>query len=98
MTHGAAYQRKSLRAHEGGRLRLAIYYPWLYLRSGGERTIYELVSRSRHDWTIITNRYDAGSTYPEFKNLNIVQMDNVSVRRTFKAVAGAAFRILFQKL
>ena len=98
VSYDAAFQGVPVRARNGGRLRLAIYYPWLYLRSGGERTIYELVSRSRHDWTIITNRYDAGSTYPEFKNLNIVQMDNVSVRRTFRAVAGAAFRILFQKL
>jgi glycosyltransferase involved in cell wall biosynthesis len=80
------------------RLRLAIYYPWLYLKSGGERTIYELASRSRHDWTIITNRYEENATYPEFRNLKIVQLSSVSVKRTFLEVARSAWRILFQKL
>jgi glycosyltransferase involved in cell wall biosynthesis len=80
------------------RLRLAIYYPWLYLKSGGERTIYELVSRSRHDWTIITNRYEEDSTYPEFKQLKIVQLQSVSVKRTFVEVARSAWRIVSQKL
>jgi glycosyltransferase involved in cell wall biosynthesis len=79
-------------------LRLAIYYPWLYLQSGGERTIYEFVARSRHDWTIITNRYDADSTYPELRKLKIVQLDPVSVKRTFTEVLRAGARIFTQKL
>jgi hypothetical protein len=80
------------------RLRLAIYYPWLYLKSGGERTIYELVSRSRHDWTIITNRYEADATYPEFKQLKVVPLSSVSVKRTFFDVARSAWQIVSQKL
>ena len=28
--------------------RVALYYPWIYVRSGVERTILELVRRSRH--------------------------------------------------
>lgn len=79
-------------------LRLAIYYPWLYLKSGGERTIFELVSRSRHDWTIITNRYDADATYPELRDAKIIELQKVPVRRNLLQVAKAGYRILTQKL
>jgi glycosyltransferase involved in cell wall biosynthesis len=79
-------------------LKLAIYYPWLYLQSGGERTIYELTARSRHDWTIITNRYDADATFPELRKLKIIQLNPVSVKRSFIEVFKAGARLITQKL
>ncbi len=87
-----------LRAPSAQPLRLAIYYPWLYLKSGGERTIFELVSRSRHDWTIITNRYDAEATYPELQNAKIIELAKIPVRRSLLHVAKAGYRIVMQKL
>ena len=52
-------------------MRVALYYPWLYLKSGVERTLLELVTRSRHDWTFITNHYHRDQTYPEFQQLDV---------------------------
>jgi hypothetical protein len=45
-------------------MRVAAYYPWIYLRGGAERTILETLRRSRHDWTLFTNRYDREATFP----------------------------------
>lgn len=100
MSLAASSGRLSEAAHQGRRrsLNLAIYYPWLYLKSGGERTILELISRSRHNWTIITNRYERESTYPGLKAVSIVQLGPVSVKRTFREVLLSAWRILTQKL
>jgi glycosyltransferase involved in cell wall biosynthesis len=72
-------------------MQLALYHPWLYLRSGIERMIYEVVTRSRHDWTIFTHHYEKDSTYPEVAGLDVVQLDPaVSVRRSFGPLLSAA--------
>jgi glycosyltransferase involved in cell wall biosynthesis len=79
-------------------LNVALYYPWLYLKSGGERTISELVSRSRHNWTILTNRYEADSTFEELRRAKVMELSRVSVKRTFRRVTGAATLLIRQKL
>jgi glycosyltransferase involved in cell wall biosynthesis len=79
-------------------LNVALYYPWLYLKSGGERTVSEILRRSRHNWTIITNRYEADSTFDGLRSANIVELPRVSVRRSFHHVASAGWRMLHQKL
>jgi glycosyltransferase involved in cell wall biosynthesis len=79
-------------------MKVALYYPWLYLRSGGERTITELLRRSKHDWTLITNRYEAESTFEELKSARIVELSRVSVNRSMKNVLRAAYRIVGQRL
>jgi glycosyltransferase involved in cell wall biosynthesis len=72
-------------------MRLALYHPWVYLRSGIERMIYEVVTRSRHDWTIFTHHYEKESTYPEVAGLDVVELDpGVSVRRSFGPLFSAA--------
>jgi glycosyltransferase involved in cell wall biosynthesis len=80
------------------KLNIAIYYPWIYLTSGIERTILETVKRSTHNYTIFTNHYDRENTYPEFKKLNIVELDNVSVGRGIFSVLKASLIIAFQKI
>jgi glycosyltransferase involved in cell wall biosynthesis len=77
---------------------IACYYPWVYLRSGVERTILETVRRSRHNWTIYTNHYDLQGTFPEFTELNVVELPRISVDRGFANVAKAAYRLLWQKI
>lgn len=79
-------------------MNIALYYPWLYLKSGGERLIAELVGRSRHRWTIITNRFERESTYPVFRQLDVIELRRVPVRRSFGRVGQAAWNILWQKL
>ncbi len=79
-------------------MRIALYYPWVYLRSGVERMILELVNRSRHDWTIFTSHYYPDQTFPEFRKLNIVELSLVSVSRGYPAVGRAALTILRQKI
>lgn len=79
-------------------MKIALYYPWIYLRSGCERTILQLVSRSRHDWTIYTNRFEPESTFPGLQQLKVVNLPEVSVRRSFGQVGRAALRIGSQRL
>ncbi len=79
--------------------RVALFYPWIYVRSGVERTILELAHRSRHRYTVFTNHYDAEQTYPEFRALErLVVLRKVPVERSFGAVLRAAFIIVRQKL
>ena len=79
-------------------MKIAIYYPWVYLRSGVERMMLELVRRSEHDWTIFTSHYYPEQTFPEFRELPIVELSNVSVSRGYAAVSSAAVTILRQKI
>src|SRR5205809_3324997 len=79
--------------------RVALYYPWIYVRSGVERVILELVQRSRHRYTVFTNHVDYEQTYPEFRTLeHLVVLDDVPVERGFAAVLRAAGTIMRQKL
>ncbi|MGH9665105.1 MAG: glycosyltransferase [Bryobacteraceae bacterium] len=79
-------------------MKLALYYPWVYLPGGPERTIAEVLALSRHRWDVFTNRYEPESTFPALRNANIREFDRVSVKRSFLPVAHAAWRIARQKL
>ena len=79
-------------------MRVALYYPWIYLYGGPERTISELLRRSRHTWTVLTNRYEPEATFPVLQSATIRQMNRVPVKRSYLAVSKAAARIAFQKL
>lgn len=74
-------------------MRIAIYQPWVYLKSGLERTLLEIVRRSRHEWVIHTSHYDRGGTYPELADVPIVELPGVSVRRTYGTVLRGALRM-----
>jgi len=77
---------------------VALYYPWLYLTSGAERTILEVTGRSRHCWTIFTNRFEPQNTFPGFADRKVVALSPVSVKRSVAAAARAGFKILMQRL
>lgn len=79
-------------------MKLALYYPWVYLTSGAERSILELVKRSRHDWTIFTNHYDSEHTYPGFGECRVVELDRVPIDRSFLKVMKATAKIASQRL
>jgi glycosyltransferase involved in cell wall biosynthesis len=77
---------------------VALYYPWIYLKGGAERAVCELVTRSRHDWTIYTNHFDPEATFPELADLHVVQLGRVSVQRNVRSVAAAALRVALQRI
>ncbi len=79
-------------------MKIALYHPWIYLKSGLERTILELVSRSRHEWVLYTNHYDPDGTYSELKAYDIKEVNRVSVERNYGAVLGASMNIAKTKL
>ena len=79
--------------------RVALYYPWIYLRGGAERVVLEIVRRSQHRYTVFTNHVDYEQTYPEFRSLqNLVVLDRVPLERSFGRVLRAAATIARQKL
>jgi len=79
--------------------RVALYYPWIYVRSGVERVIFELVRRSRHEYTVFTNHVNFEQTFPEFRTLKrLVVLDGVPVDRSFGSVLRAALTIMTQRL
>ena len=80
-------------------MRVALYHPWVYLRSGVERWMVELVTRSRHDWTVYTHRYEPESTYPEVADLRVVELaPRVSVQRSLRPIAHAAWTMARTRL
>jgi glycosyltransferase involved in cell wall biosynthesis len=79
-------------------LKIALYYPWIYLTSGAERILVELLRRTRHDWTLFTSHYDPDQTFPEIRQLPVVELNRVSVKRDILSSAKAAFRIMTLRL
>jgi glycosyltransferase involved in cell wall biosynthesis len=79
-------------------MKVALYYPWIYLTSGGERVILELVRRSRHQWKLFTSHYERGNTFPEIGEMDLTELKTVSVRRDVLSTGRSAATILSQKL
>lgn len=72
-------------------MRIALYHPWIYLKSGLERTLFEYRARSRHEVTLYTSRFTPEDTYPELRDSGVVELPRVSVKRTYLgAISGAA--------
>jgi glycosyltransferase involved in cell wall biosynthesis len=80
-------------------MKVALYHPWVYLKSGLERSLLEIAKRSRFDWTIFSHHYDKNGTYPELENFDVVQLSpSVSVERSFSQVMRASLRIMKTEL
>lgn len=75
-------------------MRIALYYPWIYLTSGAERTILELSGRSRHTWTLFTSHFAPEQTFPGFADRNVVDLGGMSVERKMGSVSAAGLRAL----
>ena len=75
-------------------MRAALYHPWVYLTSGAERTLVELVRRSRHDWTILTHHFSPATTYPELSDVRVETLSPpVSVRRSLGPLLQATYAV-----
>lgn len=79
-------------------MRIALYHPWIYLKSGLERTLFEMKRRSRHDITLFTSHYDAAGTYPEFREMGVTELERVPVNRRYGAVLRAAWTIATSRI
>jgi glycosyltransferase involved in cell wall biosynthesis len=79
-------------------MRIAIYYPWICLKGGVERTIVETVKNSKHDYTIFTNHFDKRNTFSEFKKFKVVVLNNIPARSGVVSNILATTAIIFQKI
>lgn len=79
-------------------MKVALYYPWLYLKSGAERVVVKLLEESRHDWTLFTGRYEPESTYPELKSATIRELGGLSVKRTVRHTAANCWKVMTRRL
>lgn len=79
-------------------MKIAVYYPWIYTKSGVEKTILALATDTRNTYTIFTNHYDRDATFDDFSNLEIVQLTKISTNRSLLNVLIAAFTIGSQKI
>ncbi len=75
-------------------MRVAMYYPWIYLKGGIERTILELARRSRHDWTIFSSNFQPADTFPELSQMDVRTIGSVSLKRDLGSVASACASLL----
>ncbi len=76
-------------------MKIALYFPWLQATGGAEKTILEHVKRSKHDITIYTNFYDPKLTFPEFKQLKVVALNQ---KKLAKASYLQVFKICIANL
>jgi len=81
-------------------LKIALYYPYIHLRSGIERTILEILKRSKHDWHIFTNLYEKATTYPELEKFKsrITELKRISVNRSYLNTLKSAWVVFNQRL
>lgn len=79
-------------------MKLALYQPWIYLHGGLERSLLELVKRSRHEWTIYTGHYEKENTFPEFKNFNVIELSKLPIKRDMISVFLVGLKIMGQKI
>jgi len=79
-------------------MKFAVYQPWIYLYGGIERSLLELVRRSRHQWTIYTGHYSPGTTFPGFRSLGVKELDRLSVRRDMASVLRSSMTLLRQRI
>ena len=79
-------------------MKIALYYPWIYIKGGVGRTILKLIQNSRHEWTIFTSHFDPQSSYPEFKDIKVIQLNKVPVKRSYWGVLKAAITVGLEKI
>ncbi len=79
-------------------MKVALYYPWVYLTSGAERVCLELARSSRHEYTVFTNHFDPEHTFPGLRDLDLRELSRISVRRNVLTSAVNCWKILSQRL
>lgn len=79
-------------------MKFALYQPWIYLHGGLERSLLELVTRSRHEWVVYTGHFEPENTFSGFSNITVNKLLPTSINRNMGAVIKSACQVLRQKL
>jgi len=79
-------------------MRFAIYQPWIYLYGGIERSLLELLKRSRHQWAVYTGYYSPATTFPEFARFQVTELQHLSVKRDMTSVLGSSLKLLRERI
>ena len=66
---------KSIKKHSlkkaNDKYKIALFHPWIKSKGGAEKTVLELLKKSKHDFEIYTWVYDEENTFEEFKKYKI---------------------------
>lgn len=79
-------------------MKFALYQPWIYLHGGLERSLLELVTRSRHEWVVYTGHYEPENTFSGFANIKVHELRPTSINRNMSAVIKSAYQVFMQNL
>lgn len=79
-------------------MKIALYYPWIALKSGIERTILEIIKNSTHEYTVYTHHLNLNNTFPEFKNVKIVLLRPIPLKSDLISTIISATIIAIQKI
>jgi glycosyltransferase involved in cell wall biosynthesis len=79
-------------------MKVALYQPWIYLHGGLEKSILELVKRSRHHWIIYTGHYEPANTFPDFAKLDVRLLNPTTIKRSIGGTLYSAFQIIRQRI
>lgn len=79
-------------------MKIALYQPWIYLHGGLEKSLLELVTRSKHEWVVYTGYYDPAGTFKEFSNVDIRVLNPTTVKRTIGGTLKSAVQAARQKI
>lgn len=79
-------------------MKFATYQPWIYLHGGIEKSMLELINRSRHEWVIYTGHYEPANTFPGFSRLDVRETLPTTVNRSFAGVLKSSLQVARQRL
>lgn len=79
-------------------MKFALYQPWIYLHGGLERSLLELVTRSRHEWTVYTGHYEPENTFSGFRDVDVRVVGHTTVNRSIKGVLTSVLNVALQRL
>lgn len=79
-------------------MKIALYQPWIYLHGGLEKSLLELVTRSKHEWIVYTGHYEPENTFKEFADVDVRVINPTTVKRTIGGTLYSAYQAFRQKL
>ncbi len=79
-------------------MKIALYQPWIYLHGGLEKSLLELVTRSRHEWVVYTGYYAPQDTFKGFANVDVRVLNPTTVKRTMAGTLKSALQIAKQEI
>lgn len=79
-------------------MKFALYQPWIYLCGGLERSLLELIDRSRHEWVVYTGHYEPENTFEGFRRHDVRVVGHTTVDRSIKGVVISAAQVAATRL